>query len=851
MDPFTALGLAGNICQFIDFSYKLVTGATDIYHSTSGAASAVTDAEQTTRALRDLASRLAIQSTSVYDGNSPTVQGKTDLNELALNCRDVADELLSALARLHASSPNRAWSSIKVGIATMMKKEKLDQLEARLEKYRRQIILTLEAMQSEQQSTIMWKINTLYETNSRLHADMTYQIGHLRQSVLEAIEQIRSELSRQDMQTILGRMKADSDAFLQSTRRKPVDVTPHVSSLSQAATIGSAISTSLDLLRTLRFNSMEFRYSKITSAHLKTFQWMFHNTFNQWLQSNHSIFWISGKPGSGKSTLMKLLVNNNAVSDYLSRARDGSKVVIASYFFWINGTEIQKSQEGLLRSLLYDLLRKTPELIQLTFPEHWQMLENGYEEEDLPSWTREALLNGISRLLHATTSTRFCIFIDGLDEYEGDHEDLIRIVQDCARSNVKLCIASRPWNVFESAFGHDQMHKLYLEQFNRQDITIYVKDKLESRPDFQALRARDSTADQLVSEVIHRAQGVFLWVYLVVRSLVRGIQNSDRISDLQRRLRAFPSDLDDFFNHILTSLDETYRVQVARVFQVALAAPRPLSLLNYWYIDVEESDPAYFSRLPIQSLDSSELRAREDEMTRRLNGRFKGLLEVTILPNHMAPYKHRVDFLHRTVKDFLRTKNQHEQQTGFTLGNVLQELNKTITKFTVDFPTQQPYYPWANWGSDDMLTHAIRWSLLIYVQSRLQYQVLSTSEKTLFLLAALKGRFGRNGEVTLGPDAAMVDLILQHQPPVTLDDRALAPVVSSWRHCNLQSLVIYGSLMSLVTHRVMRLKPDSEVFTILKESLSADEVLLLERTQQDTKRNSRNPFRRWWRSRGK
>ncbi len=817
---------------------------------------------------------------------------------------------------------------------------------------------------SEQQSTVLQKLNGLYEANSRLHADMAYQISGVRDSILDAVARIKDELSRQDLQTI-GRENVSTDDFSRVTQdMRPVDIEPLVGFLSSNARAASQISVSLRLLKTLRFNSMSFRYSKVAGAHGNTFQWMFQHTFSHWLTSEHPIFWISGKPGSGKSTLMKFLVDHKDIPRCLTNQVGGAKIIMASYFFWINGTEMQKSQEGLLRSLLYDLLRQEPHLIRFTFPDQAQLLDLGYTEDQLPPWEKHQLLTSFRRLLRSgITGSRVCIFIDGLDEYEGEHEELIQIVRDMAQARVKLCISSRPWNIFELAFGNDVVHKLYLEQFNRPDIELYVRDKLQSRPDFQAIRARHLEADHLILEIINKAQGVFLWVYLVVRSLIQGLLNWDRIEDLQRRLRAFPSDLDDFFRHILDSLDEAYRVQTARLFQVSLVAPQPLSLLNYWFIDMDEVDEDFLSRMSNSALDAQELVARQEEMGKRLNGRFKGLLEVTTVPNVDAPFCHRVDFLHRTVKDFLRTTTvqkqlmtwsmlqrqdsvveygqppprrakfdpyrtlcksslamlksapltygymyllgpgpikdlisnllfaaqQYEQANGSSLGYLLDGLQGVMLQRVQEYPTQQPGYPWINWGSYDLLTHSIRWDLTIYVREQLNSALLQSTLKSRLLDYAMRGRFGRNGETTLGPNPQMVETILKTGPHATLDDQAgfftMLPSAAGLQRplafasstgqgyvtmlpsaAGLQRPLafassaeqgyvpplemcegLYSCLMLLVTHKALRVRHDSGVWQKLEALMSAEELASLQRTQQQIQevRKSRNPFRRW------
>ena len=38
---------------------------------------------------------------------------------------------------------------------------------------------------------------------------------------------------------------------------------------------------------------------------------------------------------------------------------------LAEHYFWSAGTDIQRSEEGLLRSLLFELMRQMPSLIRI------------------------------------------------------------------------------------------------------------------------------------------------------------------------------------------------------------------------------------------------------------------------------------------------------------------------------------------------------------------------------------------------------------------------------------------------------------------------------------------------------
>jgi hypothetical protein len=153
-----------------------------------------------------------------------------------------------------------------------------------------------------------------------------------------------------------------------------------------------------------------------------------------------------------------------------------------------------------------------------------------------------------------------------------------------ASPNLKLCLSSRPWNVFSNAFGTDTTPKLRLEDLTRQDIRTFVTDKLGKDYRFQSLSNVDPRYCDLIEEVVERAQGVFLWVALVVRSLLNGLIDDNSISDMQRRLSFYPSDLDNFFQHMMDGIEEVYKPQAAKIFQMVTAARAPFlsTFLNIW-----------------------------------------------------------------------------------------------------------------------------------------------------------------------------------------------------------------------------------------------------------------------------
>ena len=109
----------------------------------------------------------------------------------------------------------------------------------------------------------------------------------------------------------------------------------------------------------------------------------------------------------------------------------------------------------------------------------------------------------------------------------------------------------------------------------QRDIEIYATDKLLANAVFAHMQARQSEAcHDLVHGITTKAQGVFLWVYLVVRSLLRGLTNDDDLETLQRRLEEYPPDLNGYFQRMSDRIESVYKVRSSVAVTFAFDVPR-------------------------------------------------------------------------------------------------------------------------------------------------------------------------------------------------------------------------------------------------------------------------------------
>ena len=350
------------------------------------------------------------------------------------------------------------------------------------------------------------------------------------------------------------------------------------------------------ILRSLSFATLRDRQQSVDLPYQQTFQWIFDESneakrpwsnFCEWLREGKGIYWINGKVGSGKSTLMRYVFENERTRKELNKWAGEMSTEISGFFFWNSGDEDQKSQQGLLRSLLFNTLQQHRDLIPETFPDVWATWSTrataAVANHLLPGssllppepgpWSMMQLKRGFQSVVNALRGkVKLCFFIDGLDEYGGDYFDIIELFQEYAKSpHLKLCLSSRPLLAFTQAFADSP--GLKLQDLTQGDISHFVQDRLYCHPYMGHLsKHHTSEVSLLVSEIVSKASGVFLWVKLVVRSLIRGLSDYNQISDLYKRVRYLPEDLEALYAHMLKHTDPFYHEHASQIFQIVRAA---------------------------------------------------------------------------------------------------------------------------------------------------------------------------------------------------------------------------------------------------------------------------------------
>lgn len=387
-----------------------------------------------------------------------------------------------------------------------------------------------------------------------------------------------------------------------------------------------------ELKASLKFDQLDSRFQTVERAHSKTCQWLLDKAeYKNWLAAQFSdprgFLWIKGKPGVGKSTIMKFALSQ------AKKALDEHAIFIY-FFFNARGAELERSAIGLYRSLLFQLFQAAP---------HTQSVLDTAPVFHLASatdgrWHIQTLQDLFRAAVELLQGRSLVCFVDALDEcYEDEVRDMISHFQDLGdlaasvRFHLRICFSSRHYPYISIGRGVS----LVLESQEEHDLDIanYIASELRIGEGHYVPGIRE--------RIQAKSSGIFLWAILVVRILNKQYDRGN-IPALQKRLDEIPRGLSELFEDILTRDRENIQ-SLWLCLQWVLFSTRPLTREELYFAIMTGSDasnPLIWDRQVISIPD----------IGRYILNCSKGLTEVTKKTFH-------VQFIHESVRDFLLKEN--------------------------------------------------------------------------------------------------------------------------------------------------------------------------------------------------
>jgi hypothetical protein len=501
MEAVAAVGVAAAAVQFFEVAAKALKTCSEIRQSAKGESKSNEELGKYVQDLQQIQSSLK----APLPGSDPQTNLVAGIRQ---ECGEIAKELLLRLGKVQQHGRKGWRTSMQATFRTMTESKNIKELERRYQACQRKF---QEVLSIEMRHAVADVLRTQGKTNDNLLSIVLPEI-HTR------FDQVQDSLAH----------KA--------------------------------------LLDSLYFPDMFARHRNIAPPSEGTYEWIFDQDaekdkemraklgqLKRWLSSNEPYFWINGKAGSGKSSLMSFIESDKRTQDELKIWSGSHELYIFSFFFWRPGTDLQKSITGLLQSLLYQLVKKKPAAMGGLVSSGGTLMHS--------VWTETNLLRAIARVLPMYRHDRLFFLVDGLDEFEGQYLRLLDTLFKLQTGmNIKLCLSSRPETALVKRLA--SFPSIRLQDINSRDINHFVKQSLGP------YQSQGTTDEDIIFTVESRSEGIFLWAVLVCKSLVSGYEAGDDEGTIRRRLNATPTGLESLFSYMFSNIEDVHRESLSVYFSL-------------------------------------------------------------------------------------------------------------------------------------------------------------------------------------------------------------------------------------------------------------------------------------------
>lgn len=299
------------------------------------------------------------------------------------------------------------------------------------------------------------------------------------------------------------------------------------------------------------------------------------HTWREGLNSAPNIFWLRGDPATGKS------IATGHVARYLDESN-----IESSIFFFRHNIKGKSTVAELLCSLAWQMAFSNSRIRKKLL----SMQDDGITlDRNDPSMLWRTIF--LSRIFRTELRQPYFWIIDALDE-SADSAVLCSLLAKLDRSiRLRVFISSRPDLTIERIFSQEKV-SITVETTSLETSLEDIKIYLDVHADHLPVDSEEERED-LVSQILGKSNGNFLWTTLVVQELEQTF-TQERISQV---LRSVPKGIDDLYLRILgtiTSKTNSANVVARAILRWVACAARPLSideLREALILDIHETVP--------------------------------------------------------------------------------------------------------------------------------------------------------------------------------------------------------------------------------------------------------------------
>ncbi|KAK7953653.1 hypothetical protein PG996_014546 [Apiospora saccharicola] len=315
--------------------------------------------------------------------------------------------------------------------------------------------------------------------------------------------------------------------------------------------------------------------SAVDQRHDESGSWLTeHESFNCWLHGLEPVdlavdsselphpprtLWLNGPPGSGKSVL----------AGHVIRFLESSNIDCAYFFF--KGSN-KASISHLLLSLAF-------QMAELNFEVRRAFLNLLKDGEILNSLDPSVIWNTLflGNILKINLPQTHVWVIDALDECPS--RQLGSLVQMISKidpsSSFRFFLTSRPSENVERLLNQEKVKRFEINTGRGEslkDISAYLRSRLSHAVPSDG--PSDTGEKPIVSQILEKSNGVFLWASLIVARL----QDTYTLEKMHEVLDEVPSEMNGLYRGIIEALKGSPSLQLAQcMLRWVVCSPQPLS----------------------------------------------------------------------------------------------------------------------------------------------------------------------------------------------------------------------------------------------------------------------------------
>jgi hypothetical protein len=251
---------------------------------------------------------------------------------------------------------------------------------------------------------------------------------------------------------------------------------------------------------------------------------------HDWIDGNdgHTIFWLNGLAGTGKSTIARTIAHNCFQQGRLGASfffsKGGGDISHASKFFTTIAAQLSEESQYLKRCI-YDAMKENKSIATQSYVNQW----------------RQLILGPLSKLDRGYRPFSFVFVIDAMDECESD-ADILLILQllveahSLKKVRLRVFLTSRPDTPIRHGFDqisedkhrHIVLHNISTLVINH-DISVFLTYEL-------GLIGRGNYFPDnwlgldVIADLVQKANGLFIWAATACRFIGGGPLAKKRVA---------------------------------------------------------------------------------------------------------------------------------------------------------------------------------------------------------------------------------------------------------------------------------------------------------------------------------